>query len=209
MKWKHGIINRPFVKDHVGKRGQGSQNSGPAPTRIPNFIPLNSILLPFPKYKLYRISSWQSGLIWILTRKPTGFDISAVSLDKWYFFFCIWLFISQSKIISSVSAQARQIRWYVGELWRVRGTVEVGIFQILLFAVPTQCPGVPSVSHHLFPCAPVLVAMDGIKIFFLYQKENKDPPPHYHSSLWNVEQETTGHSHKLLMEGENGLTSHS
>lgn len=107
MKWKHGIINRPFVKDHVGKRGQGSQNSGPTPTRIPNFIPLNSILLPFPKYKLYRISSWQSGLIWILTRKPTGFDISAVSLDKWYIFFCIWLFISQSKIISSVSASSQ------------------------------------------------------------------------------------------------------
>lgn len=65
----------------------------------------------------------------------------------------------------------------MGELWRIRGTMEVGIFQILLFAVPTQCPGVSSVFHHLSICAPVLVAMDGIKIFFLYQKENKDLPP--------------------------------
>lgn len=86
--------------------------------------------------------------------------------------------------------------------------MEVGIFQILLFAIPTQCPGVPSVSHHLSPCGPILVAMGGIKMFFLYQKENKDPP-HYHLSLWNVEQETIGLSHKLLMEGGNGLTSHS
>lgn len=72
--------------------------------------------------------------------------------------------------------QARWVKWYLGELWRVCGTMEVRIFQILLFAVPTLCPRVPSVYHHLSPSGPILVAIDGIKIFFLYQKENKDPP---------------------------------
>lgn len=54
--------------------------------------------------------------------------------------------------------------------------MEVGIFQILLFAVPTQCPSVPSVYQHLSPCGPTLVAKGDIKIFFLYQNENKDLP---------------------------------
>lgn len=85
--------------------------------------------------------------------------------------------------------------------------MEVGIFQILLFAVPTQCPSVPSVYQHLSPCGSTLVAMGGIKIFFLYQKENKDHP-HDYLSLWNAEQEIIG-SHRLLMEGGNGFTSHS
>lgn len=74
----------------------------------------------------------------------------------------------------------------MGKLWRVHDTMEVGIFQILLFAVPTQCPGVPSVSHRLSPCGPILVAMGVIKIFFLYQKENKDPLiTTCHYGMWN------------------------